>query len=95
MSYQHSPTTEDPMNIWYIVGTICLLFALLIWLFLPDIVFATCLILHTMWGMTDWGPFHHFAAPVITCWPTPPTTLQRSLSASGWMSCHRPWGSSG
>lgn len=38
------------MNIWYIVGTICLLFALLIWLFLPDIVFATCLILHTMWG---------------------------------------------
>ncbi|EPD2168235.1 conjugal transfer protein TrbA, partial [Shigella flexneri] len=54
MSYQHSPTTEDPMNIWYIVGTICLLFALLIWLFLPDIVFATCLILHTMWGMTDW-----------------------------------------
>ncbi|MBS2465845.1 conjugal transfer protein TrbA, partial [Salmonella enterica subsp. enterica serovar 1,4,[5],12:i:-] len=63
MSYQHSPTTEDPMNIWYIVGTICLLFALLIWLFLPDIVFATCLILHTMWGMTDWGPFHHFAAP--------------------------------
>ncbi|MGS0372904.1 conjugal transfer protein TrbA, partial [Escherichia coli] len=63
MSYQHSPTTEDPMNIWYIVGIICLLFALLIWLFLPDIVFATCLILHTMWGMTDWGPFHHFAAP--------------------------------
>ncbi|MBA1009487.1 IncI1-type conjugal transfer protein TrbA [Escherichia coli] len=63
MSYQHSPTTEDPMNIWYIVGTICLLFAFLIWLFLPDIVFATCLILHTMWGMTDWGPFHHFAAP--------------------------------
>ncbi|EOO4561375.1 conjugal transfer protein TrbA, partial [Escherichia coli] len=50
MSYQHSPTTEDPMNIWYIVGTICLLFAFLIWLFLPDIVFATCLILHTMWG---------------------------------------------
>ncbi|HFS2229835.1 TPA: conjugal transfer protein TrbA, partial [Escherichia coli] len=47
----------------YIVGAICLLFAIIIWRFLPEIVFASCLILHTLWGMIDWGPFHNFAAP--------------------------------
>lgn len=30
---------------------------------LPEIVFASCLILHTLWGMIDWGSFHNFAAP--------------------------------
>ncbi|EER5020063.1 conjugal transfer protein TrbA, partial [Escherichia coli] len=63
MSYQQTSASEAPTEIWYIVGIICLLFALLIWLFLPEIVFASCLILHTLWGMIDWGPFHSFAAP--------------------------------
>ncbi|HDK0210666.1 TPA: conjugal transfer protein TrbA, partial [Escherichia coli] len=63
MSYQQTSAAEDPMAIWYIVGAICLLFAIIIWRFLPEIVFASCLILHTLWGMIDWGPFHNFAAP--------------------------------
>ncbi|MCI3447703.1 conjugal transfer protein TrbA, partial [Escherichia coli] len=48
MSYQQTPAAEDPMAIWYIVGAICLLFAIIIWRFLPEIVFASCLILHTL-----------------------------------------------
>ncbi|HDI9781334.1 TPA: conjugal transfer protein TrbA, partial [Escherichia coli] len=63
MSYQQTSAAEDPMAIWYIVGAICLLFAIIIWRFLPEIVFTSCLILHTLWGMIDWGPFHNFAAP--------------------------------
>ncbi len=63
MSYQQTSAAEDPMAIWYIVGAICLLFAIIIWRFLPEIVFASCLILHTLWGMIDWGPFHNFAVP--------------------------------
>ncbi len=95
MSYQQTSAAEDPMAIWYIVGAICLLFAIIIWRFLPEIVFASCLILHTLWGMIDWGPFHNFAAPVTTCWPSLLTTRQPSLSASGWMLCPGQWGSSG
>ncbi|MGC6746892.1 hypothetical protein ACP0HM_35620 [Escherichia coli] len=26
-------------------------------------VYASCLILHTLWGLVDWGPFHNYAAP--------------------------------
>ncbi|MDO1920802.1 conjugal transfer protein TrbA, partial [Escherichia coli] len=36
---------------------------LVIWLLLPEVVFASCMILHPLWGLVDWGPFHNYAAP--------------------------------
>ncbi|EEE2139374.1 IncI1-type conjugal transfer protein TrbA, partial [Salmonella enterica subsp. enterica serovar Beaudesert] len=63
MSYNRQPVAEDPVQIWGAVGVLFILLLFVIWLFLPDVVFATCLILHTLWGLVDWGPFHEYAAP--------------------------------
>ncbi len=96
MSYQQTSAAEDPMAIWYIVGAICLLFAIIIWRFLPEIVFASCLILHTLWGMIDWGPFHNFAAPrynLLSITANNAATI--TFVTSGWMLCPGQWGSSG
>lgn len=63
MSYNRQPVAEDPVQIWGAVGVLFILLLFVIWLFLPDVVFATCLILHTLWGLVDWGSFHNYAAP--------------------------------
>lgn len=33
------------------------------WMFLPECIFITCFILHILWGLVDFGPFHQWAAP--------------------------------
>ena len=63
MSYNRQPVAEDPMQIWGAVGVLLILLLFVIWLFLPEVVYASCLILHTLWGLVDWGPFHNYAAP--------------------------------
>lgn len=63
MSYVRQPVGEDPLQVWGAVGALFILFLVVVWLFLPEVVYATCLILHTLWGFIDWGPFHEYAAP--------------------------------
>ncbi|EPH0482621.1 IncI1-type conjugal transfer protein TrbA, partial [Escherichia coli] len=63
MSYNRQPVAEDPMQIWGAVGVLLILLLFVIWLFLPEVVYASCLIFHTLWGLVDWGPFHNYAAP--------------------------------
>ncbi|EBT2497503.1 TPA: IncI1-type conjugal transfer protein TrbA [Salmonella enterica] len=63
MSYNRQPVAEDPMQIWGAVGVLLILLLFVIWLFLPEVVYASCLILHTLWGLVNWGPVHNYAAP--------------------------------
>lgn len=60
-SYNRQPVAEDPMQIWGAVGVLLILL-FVIWLFLPEVVYTSCLILHTLW---DWSTGDHFiyAAP--------------------------------
>nr|AWU48252.1 hypothetical protein [Escherichia coli] len=46
MSYNRQPVAEDPMQIWGAVGVLLILLLFVIWLFLPEVVYASCLILH-------------------------------------------------
>ncbi|HGB0710623.1 TPA: IncI1-type conjugal transfer protein TrbA [Salmonella enterica subsp. enterica serovar Typhimurium] len=63
MSYVRQSAWEDPMQVWGAVIALVIIFLFIAWLFLPELVYATCLILHFLWGMIDLGPFHSFAAP--------------------------------
>ncbi len=45
MSYNRQPVAEDPMQIWGAVGVLLILLLFVIWLFLPEVVYASCLIL--------------------------------------------------
>ncbi|ECX4728893.1 conjugal transfer protein TrbA, partial [Salmonella enterica subsp. enterica serovar Typhimurium] len=50
MSYVRQPVGEDPLQVWGAVGALFILFLVVVWLFLPEVVYVTCLILHTLWG---------------------------------------------
>lgn len=41
MSYNRQPVAEDPMQIWGAVGTLLTLLLFVIWLFLPEVVYAS------------------------------------------------------
>lgn len=57
------PGTTDPMELMVALAVLGILLLLVAWLFLPEFVYWSCLILHTLWGMADFGPFHNWAAP--------------------------------
>lgn len=63
MSYVRQPAREDPMQVWGAVIALVIIFLFIAWLFLPELVYTTCLILHVLWGLVDWWPFHSIAAP--------------------------------
>lgn len=53
----------DPMEYWGALAVLGLMLLLVAWLFLPEFVYWSCFILHILWGMADFGPFHTWAAP--------------------------------
>ncbi|CAI9394825.1 MULTISPECIES: secretion/conjugation apparatus DotM-related subunit [Enterobacteriaceae] len=56
-------TSVDPMDYWGVLAVLGLMMLLVAWLFLPEFVYWSCFLLHTLWGMVDFGPFHTWAAP--------------------------------
>ncbi|ECC3917762.1 conjugal transfer protein TrbA, partial [Salmonella enterica subsp. diarizonae] len=38
------------MQVWGAVIALVIIFLFIAWLFLPELVYATCLILHFLWG---------------------------------------------
>ncbi|MBY6260103.1 conjugal transfer protein TrbA [Phytobacter diazotrophicus] len=63
MSSVRPGAAGDPMEFGAALAILGLLLLLVAWLFLPEFVFWSCFILHTLWGMVDFGPFHALAAP--------------------------------
>lgn len=57
------PGTTDPMELMGALAVLGVMLCLVAWLFLPEFVYWSCLILHTLWGMADFGPFHAWVAP--------------------------------
>lgn len=57
------PGTGDPMDFLGALAILGLMLLLVAWLFLPDLVYWSCFMLHILWGMADFGPFHTWAAP--------------------------------
>lgn len=57
------PGATDPMEYWGALAVLGLMLLLVAWLFLPEFVYWSCFILHILWGMADFGPFHTWAAP--------------------------------
>lgn len=57
------PGAIDPMEYWGALAVLGLMLLLVAWLFLPEFVYWSCFILHILWGMADFGPFHTWAAP--------------------------------
>ncbi len=69
MSYNRQPVAEDPMQIWGAVGVLLILLLFVIWLFLPEVVYASCLILHTLWGLVTGDHFITMQHHDTTCLP--------------------------
>lgn len=57
------PGNTDPIDIFGAFAILGLMLLLIAWLFLPEFVYWSCFILHILWGMVDFGPFHTWAAP--------------------------------
>lgn len=57
------PGTTDPMDFFGAIAILGAMLLLVAWLFLPEFVYWSCFILHILWGMADFGPFHTWAAP--------------------------------
>lgn len=55
--------TTDPLEFLGALAILGIMLLLVAWLFLPEFVYWSCFILHTLWGMADFGPFHTWAAP--------------------------------
>lgn len=63
MSPVRSGGAIDPMDYWGALAVLGIMLLVVAWFFLPEFVYYSCLILHTLWGMADFGPFHSWAAP--------------------------------
>lgn len=57
------PGTTDPLDFFGALAVLTGLLLLVAWLYLPEFVYWSCFILHILWGMADFGPFHVWAAP--------------------------------
>lgn len=57
------PGTNDPLDFFGALAVLTGLLLLVAWLYLPELVYWSCFILHILWGMADFGPFHVWAAP--------------------------------
>ncbi|MEG5552362.1 conjugal transfer protein TrbA [Enterobacter wuhouensis] len=57
------PGTTDPLDFFGALAILMGLLLLVAWLYLPEFVYWSCFILHILWGMADFGPFHAWAAP--------------------------------
>lgn len=57
------PGNTDPIDIFGAFAILGLMLLLIAYLFLPEFVYWSCFILHILWGMVDFGPFHTWAAP--------------------------------
>ena len=57
------PGTSDPLDFFGALAILLCLLLLVAWLYLPEFVYWSCFILHILWGMADFGPFHTWAAP--------------------------------
>jgi intracellular multiplication protein IcmP len=55
--------TTDPLEFLGALAILGIMLLLVAWLFLPEFVYWSCFILHILWGMADFGPFHTWAAP--------------------------------
>ncbi|MEQ9971341.1 conjugal transfer protein TrbA [Pectobacterium carotovorum] len=63
MSSVRPGTSIDSMDTWGAIAVIGIMLLLVAWFFLPVFVYWSCFILHILWGMVDFGPFHTWAAP--------------------------------
>lgn len=63
MSTVRPGTSIDSMDTWGAIAVIGIMLLLVAWFFLPVFVYWSCFILHILWGMVDFGPFHTWAAP--------------------------------
>lgn len=57
------PGTTDPLDFFGALAVLTGLLLLVAWMYLPEFVYWSCFILHILWGMADFGPFHVWAAP--------------------------------
>lgn len=57
------PGNTDPIDIFGAFAILGVMLLLIAYLFLPEFVYWSCFILHILWGMVDFGPFHMWAAP--------------------------------
>lgn len=63
MSPARPGTGYNSTDYWAPLGVLVVLLLLVAWYFLPFFVYSSCLILHFLWGLVDFGPFHSWAAP--------------------------------
>lgn len=57
------PPNTNTSDYWAPLAVLIFMLLLVAWFFLPFFVYYSCLLLHTLWGLADFGPFHPFAAP--------------------------------
>lgn len=55
--------SNDPLEFLGALAILGIMVLLVAWLYLPEFVYWSCFILHILWGMADFGPFHTWAAP--------------------------------
>ncbi|QXD01005.1 conjugal transfer protein TrbA [Klebsiella sp. PL-2018] len=58
-----SYNNEDPTVLFVALLALLGVFILIAYLFLPELVYFSCVVLHSLWGLFDWGPLHAFVAP--------------------------------
>lgn len=75
--------SNDPLEFLGALAITGIMVLLVAWLYLPEFVYWSCFILHILWGMADFGPFHTGPHRAITCWPSPPTMPNTSRTISG------------